>query len=368
MGNARHVHGPVTTAKDGRFADGGLLAVQGPTAIDARTGVLYGPGSTALVTGTAATAPMTVAIAPHHWVATRGAANGPYLGALEAATTATIPAAPAAGAGTRIDVVYVKQQDSQAGIPSPDGTNAPLYGVVSGVAGGAKPALPVGAEELATVSVSPGATATNGANVVIANTARQTVPRGASIPVRNQAERDALTTHPFLTVKRLDTGRIEMRNLADNAWVVIYEPAPAAAPGCELTGTGTQAIASAGWANLLWATELQDPRNMHSTATNTNRVVVPETRWYTVSGTAYWGGSAVGRRGIRVVVNDDAAGAATIRELLSPAVTNTRSAISAGAYLTAGTYVGIQVYQDSGAALDVTLSNSHMAVIPGPLN
>lgn len=204
MGDAMFVNGGVTSAQEARLALAGLLAVHGGTLLDIRTGVMHGVGSTALVTGTSATAPMTVAIAPHNWVTTRGSSNGPYLGALEASTTVTIGAAP--GSGTRVDVVYVKQQDNTAGVPTPDGTAAPLYGVLAGTVGAGKPSLSsiVGAEELATVSVTAGATATNGAGVLITNTAKQVVARGAPIPVRSQTERDALTTFPGLEVKRLD--------------------------------------------------------------------------------------------------------------------------------------------------------------------
>jgi hypothetical protein len=219
MGDALHTHGGVTDAREARLAQGGLIAAHGPTTLDTRTGVLVGPGTTQLVTGTADTAPMRVAIAPHNWVTSRGAANGPYLGALEASTTVDIAAAP--GSGTRTDVVWVKQQDATAGVPSPDASTAPEYGATTGTVGAGKPTIPVGAEELATVDVAAGATATNGSGVTITNTARQTVARGARIPVRNQAERDALTTHPGLEVYRLDTGQVQLRGAA--AWATVTE-------------------------------------------------------------------------------------------------------------------------------------------------
>lgn len=234
MGDARHVSGTlsgagVTDAREARLAEGGLIAVQGPGLLDALTGVAYGPGSTTLITGTTATGPMTVQIGAHHAITTRGSANGVYLGpVLEAAQTVNIDAAPASG--SRIDVVYVKQQDGGSGIPSPDTTTAPLYGVVTGTASSSptKPALTVvGAEELGTVQVAAGATSTNGSGVTITNTARQTVARGAPIPVRTQAERDALTTYPLLCVLRLDTGNLEVRNPGDTGWnVVRYAAGP----------------------------------------------------------------------------------------------------------------------------------------------
>lgn len=185
MADALHTPGSIVQAVEARLDDGGLLTPLGPGAMDIRTGVMAGPGSTAIVTGTSATGTMTVSIAPHHWVTSRGSASGPYRGAREAATTVNIAAAPATG--SRIDVVYVKQQDSTSGVPSPDVTTAPLYGVLQGTAGSSptKPSLSsiAGAEELATVQVAAGATSTNGANVTITNTARQTVARGGIVPV-----------------------------------------------------------------------------------------------------------------------------------------------------------------------------------------
>lgn len=188
MADGLHTPGVVNPIK-ARLAEAGLIAVQGPGAMNTRTGVLHGPGTTALVTGTADTAPMAVLVAPHHWVTTRGSADGIYRGAHETAVRVSIAAAPASG--SRIDVIYDKQSDANSTV-TPDGSTAFAPAVVTGVAGAGKPALPVGAEELATVTVSAGATATNGAGVVIANTARQTTAHGAPIPVGTIAERDAL--------------------------------------------------------------------------------------------------------------------------------------------------------------------------------
>lgn len=223
MADALGTPGGVVSAKDHRLANGGLLATQGSSTLDARTGVMWGPGTTALVTGTSATAPMTVSIAPHHAVSSRGAGDGPYLGpTLESSTTVTIAAAP--GSNSRIDVVYAKQGDTASSI-SPDGASAPVYGVVQGTASAtpAKPSLSgvVGAVEIATVQVAAGATATNGAGVTISNTAAQVVARGALIPVRNQAEQDALTTFPGLRIHRLDTGRGYVYH---SSWTQMYGP------------------------------------------------------------------------------------------------------------------------------------------------
>jgi len=211
MGDALHTGGTtadgqgVTSAREARLAQAGLLAVQGPTVLDVRTGVLHGPGSTALVTGNGDTAPMSYSVAPHQWVTSRRTADGPYLGALDVVRKAATTPAPVSGA--RIDVIYVRQADNATDVLTPDAVTEDQYGVTQGVSFPGtpqKPQIPVGALELATATVAAGATATNGAGVTITNTARQTVPRGAPIPVRSQAERDALDKYDSLTVRRLD--------------------------------------------------------------------------------------------------------------------------------------------------------------------
>jgi hypothetical protein len=97
-----------------------------------------------------------------------------------------------------------------------------VYAVAQGTAAASptKASLPVGATELATVQVAAGATSTNGAGVTITNTARQAVARGARVPVRSQAERDALTAYAGLEVYRLDTGYPE-RYSAAYGWQTI---------------------------------------------------------------------------------------------------------------------------------------------------
>lgn len=278
MGDALHTHGAVTDAKEARLAQAGLLALQGATALDTRTGVMFGASSTALLTGTAATAPMTVQVAPHHWLASRGAANGPYLGMLEAVATINVPAAP--GSGTRVHVVYSKQRDAQPGVPTPDGVTSPEYGLQPGVVDGVKPSIPVGAEEIGTVTIAAGTTSTLGAGATIANTARQTVARGAAIPVRNQAERDLLVAFNGLSVRRLDLGGL-LEHRVSGRWVRDGAPTDAA------YSTWSQAVGSGAASTVGLALS----REVGGFSVVSNALVVPVTGLYDLS-IAYSIGSA----------------------------------------------------------------------------
>jgi hypothetical protein len=208
MADALGTPGGVVSDEDHRLAIAGMIAAQSST-LAVRTGVMFGPGATSIVTGTSATGTMTVNFGACHWVTTRATGDGIYIGTKETSTTVNIAAAP--GANSRIDVVYAKQNDAGSTI-SPDGSTGELYGVVTGTAAAVptKPALPVGAVEIATVTVAVGATNTLGAGVTIANTAGLVVARGAPIPVRNTTERNALTGFTGLHVVRLDnSGKLE---------------------------------------------------------------------------------------------------------------------------------------------------------------
>lgn len=232
MGSALHTKGAgtagVTGPDEARLDDGGLLAVGSGGLISTRTGVLYGPGSTALVAGTSSTAPMQYSVAAHHWVTNRGVvSDGVYRGAAETAKLVSTTAAPATG--SRIDVVYVKQNDAGSTI-SPDATSAPVYDCVQGAPSSGTPTvptIPVGAEELARVTVAAGATRTDGAGVTIIQTARQTVARGARVPVRNASEQAALIAFVGLEVYRLDNGQVQLCTAVSagvGTFVTTYDP------------------------------------------------------------------------------------------------------------------------------------------------
>jgi hypothetical protein len=201
----------VVSDEDHRLALAGTIAPQ-TSDLAVRTGVMWGPGTTALISGTSATGTMTYSIAIHHAVTSRGTGDGVYLGpTLDAVTTVNTIAAP--GSNSRIDVIYVKQNDTSSTISADTGTTQPIYGVVNGTAAVSPvaPSIPVGAIELGRATVSAGATSTNGSGVTISQTAVQTVARGADVPVRTLAERNALTQFVGLSVKRLDLGGLVQR-------------------------------------------------------------------------------------------------------------------------------------------------------------
>ncbi|MFD5599173.1 hypothetical protein ACFWHR_03855 [Leucobacter sp. NPDC058333] len=127
-----------------------------------------------------------------------------------------VPTSPAPNANARIDVVYSRPADVGAGEPV-----AAVF-VAQGLAAAIpqKPALPVGAVELATFRVSAGNA--NTSQAVPAQTFATTVCAGGVIPFRTTAERDAFLAVPgqFGTVGSTLYQRV------GTAWVRAIPPLP----------------------------------------------------------------------------------------------------------------------------------------------
>jgi hypothetical protein len=189
----------VTSPTDARLAMSGLMAA-GSGGVAVRTGAMYGP-SVFNVTGKS---DMSYDVSGGVAVASRGASTGPYIGAIDGVTNVTTTAAP--GSGSRYDIIYIQYPDVEQG----DADSNVDFGVVQGAASGSPSVptgdLPTGAVAIAQVLIPSGVTATNAGGVVITKNVPYTVARGAPVPVRDQAERDALTKYAGLVARRLDTG------------------------------------------------------------------------------------------------------------------------------------------------------------------
>lgn len=160
-----------------------------------RTGVL--PSHTnALVTGLAS---MAVSVASFNGVFSRTGA-GVEKAANNGATTVTIDTAP--GSNSRLDVVWARAQFAASG----DANSLVVFGKTTGTAAAspAKPAIPAGAMELATVLVPSTATTMQSSGVVITQTHQYTAMEGGTVLLRNQVEADAWTPHDGSKAYRLD--------------------------------------------------------------------------------------------------------------------------------------------------------------------
>jgi hypothetical protein len=107
-----------------------------------------------------------------------------------------VPLAAAPSANSRIDVVYVKQNETRS--PMSDSSDVPTFGVVNGTAAAVPvaPAVPAGALALAQVLLPAGVSNTAASGVVITQTYIGAAMKGDMLRVQTSAQRDALTTVP----------------------------------------------------------------------------------------------------------------------------------------------------------------------------
>lgn len=118
-----------------------------------------------------------------------------------------VPLAAAPSANSRIDVVYVKQNETRS--PMSDSSDVPEFGVVKGTASAVPvaPAVPAGALALAQVLLPAGVSNTAAGGVVITQTYIGAAMKGDMLRVQTSAQRDALTEVPDGTL---------LHNVADN--------------------------------------------------------------------------------------------------------------------------------------------------------
>lgn len=118
-----------------------------------------------------------------------------------------VPLAAAPSANSRIDVVFVKQQERRS--PMSDDSDSPVFGVAKGVAAATPvaPSVPAGALALAQVLIPAGVSNTAKSGVVITQTYIGAALKGDMLRVQTSAQRDALTGVPDGTL---------LHNVADN--------------------------------------------------------------------------------------------------------------------------------------------------------
>lgn len=107
-----------------------------------------------------------------------------------------VPLSAAPSANSRIDVVYVKQDEKRS--PMSDGSDVPKFGVVNGVAAATPvaPSVPAGALALAQVLIPAGVSNTAAAGVVITQSYIGAAMKGDMLQVQTSAQRDVMTMVP----------------------------------------------------------------------------------------------------------------------------------------------------------------------------
>lgn len=133
-------------------------------------------------------------------------------------------------------------------------------------------------------------------------------------------------------------------------------------PACKLRKSVAQSIPNATWTSITWDTEDFDQGGLHSTASNTERITIPTggDGTYLVIGQIRIAVNATGFRSVRILKNGVASNSffcySSIEANVVDADVTIIKFIGFGK-LVAGDYIEIQVYQNSGGALNVQVAS-----------
>ena len=128
---------------------------------------------------------------------------------------------------------------------------------------------------------------------------------------------------------------------------LIYEEADAS---CGVYRNTDQGIGSSAWNNVDWDSEEWDTSNMHDPITNPSRITVPKNGRHIVIANISWALNALGVRGIAIFINN----VLRATKHANP-VNDVESSLSIQRAfdLTAGDYIEIRAYQNTGSDLNI---------------
>jgi hypothetical protein len=117
---------------------------------------------------------------------------------------------------------------------------------------------------------------------------------------------------------------------------------------CTVYRSTAQTIGHASWTAIAFDGEVRDTYAMHSTVTNTTRITITWSGFYLITGSFAWVANAAGARGVAVRLN----GTTFLAAEDKPAAQDLMS-IAVLYYVTAGQYVELCAYQDTGGNLNI---------------
>lgn len=164
---------------------------------------------------------------------------------------------------------------------------------------------------------------------------------------------------PYPEQHDIPDGAGQMKAIADKVDSVVF--ANARVVTCVVYQTVVQALPNQAWTALTFDAEHYDTDAMHSTTTQNSRIVIPVSGTYLLVGGVAFAFNATGRRGAQWAVGGvaNAFGALTMLPTLTAAGSNPAlAATSLPLRLTAGQYVELQAFQDTGAALNTLVLSS----------
>jgi hypothetical protein len=168
------------------------------------------------------------------------------------------------------------------------------------------------------------------------------VPESASTPATPAAGYGVL----FVSSTGVPSG-------VDDAGVVRTMARPVG--GARVYNSANISIANATFTDLTFDSERFDDSAFHSTVTNTGRLTIPVTGTYVIAAAVRFASNTTGARQTRILLNGTTM---IVRDLRSASTGLVYVSMTTIYHLTAGDYLTLNVYQDSGGALNVEVEGN----------
>lgn len=308
-------------------------------------GVLFSPNADGgVITGTSS---MNVTIPDGAAFAlSRSASDGVVVVTNVGAATVTLDTAPSSN--SRIDVVWIKQNDSTQG----DATSVAVFGKTTGTAAASPsvPSIPSGAMSLAQITVPAGVTSTNASGVSLGHNFGYTSFLGGVIRYRsNNTMQGQVGNLPNGTFGQVDNagGSQGMSVVRNGRWVRLDADTIAITAGTS-SQTSSTSLSTLGGSSSTYYTSDTNVYPQRS-----DGVIGPLTvgGWYQVTGNVSWTSNSTGERYIEVTQNDTSTG--IIADRTTGSGTSPQS-VSGWIQLAAGDYIKLKGWQNGSSTLTAT--------------
>jgi hypothetical protein len=134
----------------------------------------------------------------------------------------------------------------------------------------------------------------------------------------------------------------------------------AAAPAVRVRNTANISVGDGSTTRLTFNADVfTSTSGMHSTGTNPGRLIATSSGVYCITGTVTWAPNATGLRQARILINGSSF--ASIQTVLSVggAFNTDQNITTIYRFASSGSYAELEVYQNSGGALDVVSTGDH---------
>ena len=269
---------------------------------------------------------------------TEAAAQGVYAAFNDATLNVVIAASDPTN--PRRDLLVMRVRDAFYSGASTDVALAIVTGTPAGVP--VDPAVPVNCLVLARIAV--GAAVTTILNANITSLTPRASSLGAMLTCTSTTRPTGAALYTGLVIYETDTTRQWM--YVGATWVLLYWYTAAGRPGVILTDTA-QSVTNATVSDLTWSTEVSDVDAWTSGASATLTVPAGWAGRYAVTFSGVWSSSPGTSNGVQCLINGSAVQAYNAQALWTPI---TLSFVQSFA---AGDTIKFQVYQSSGAAINI---------------